>query len=255
MYKYSCFHSDVYSPSKKTLAVCKVLPATWFTTCDALVLCLVRGPFCGLLWCRHLITCASEVCCIFIAIHCQHCSYVMYMFSGKSHFDVVMWVTCVHSQWAGLVFVYIYRRLRINQLIELRSKWNYGIYGTHQNGLFTFFFCRFVISKTRVTLLHMHRCQFYSAWFLIGSYCTGDWKLKILIAICSWHSITSRIGKILVANASKLVAPYSTEPVTMFAVYIGMQGLSYNLSCPSFWQVTSVYDEQRMTMLDLFIQY
>ena len=73
------------------------------------------------------------------------------------------------------------------------------------------FFCRFVISKTRVTLLHMHRCQFYSAWFLIGSYCTGDWKLKILIAICSWHSITSRIGKILVANASKLVAPYSTE--------------------------------------------
>ena len=72
------------------------------------------------------------------------------------------------------------------------------------------FFCRFVISKTCVTLLHMHRCQFYSAWYLIGSYCTGDWKLKILIAICSWHSITSRIGKILVANASKLVALYST---------------------------------------------
>ena len=163
----------------------------------------------GLLWCRHLITCASDVCCIFIAIHCQHCSYVMYMFSGKSHFDVVMWVTCVHSQWAGLVFVYIHRRLRINQLIELRSKWNYGNLWyaskwTHQ------FFCRFVISKTCVTLLHMHRCQFYSVWFLIGSYCTGDWKLKILIAICSLHSITSRIGKILVANASKLVAPYST---------------------------------------------
>ena len=164
----------------------------------------------GLLWCRHLITCASDVCCIFIAIHCQHCSYVMYMFSGKSHFDVVRWVTCVHSQWAGLVFVYIHRRLRINQLIELRSKWNYGIYGTHQNGLFTNLFCRFVISKTCVTLLHMHRCQFYSAWFLIGSYCTGDWKLKILIAICLWHSITSRIRKILVANASKLVALYST---------------------------------------------
>ena len=129
--------------------------------CCALFMVLLGG----LLWCRHLITCASDVCCIFIAIHCQHCSYVMYMFSGKSHFDVVMWVTCVHSQWAGLVFDYIHRRLWINQLIELRSKWNLWY---ASKWTFYQFFCRFVISETRVTLLHMHRCQFYSAWFSIG---------------------------------------------------------------------------------------
>ena len=116
----------------------------------------------------------------------------------------------VHSQWAGRVFVYIHRRLRINQLIELRSKWNYGIYGTHQNGLFTDFFVGLWYVKLSVTLLHVRRCQLYSTCFSVGAYCTGDWKLEILIAICSWHSITSRIRKILVANASKLVAPYST---------------------------------------------
>ena len=141
MYKYSCFHSDVYSPSKKIpWQFAKRYPPHDLLRAMPLCCALFVVRLGGLIWCRHLITCASDVCCIFIAIHCQHCSYVMYMFSGKSHFDVVMWVTCVHSQWAGLVFVYIHRRLRINQLIELRSKWNYGIYGTHQNGLFTNFF-------------------------------------------------------------------------------------------------------------------
>ena len=77
---------------------------------------------------------------------------------------------------------------------------------------FYWLFCRFVICKTHVTLLHVRRCQLYSTCFLVEAYCTGDWKLKILIAICSWHSITSRIEKILVTNASKLVAPYSTGP-------------------------------------------
>ena len=134
-------HSDVYnSPAKKTLAVCKFITWLAMPSCCALFVVLVGR----LLRCRHLITCAIDVCCIFIALHYHHCSYVMYMFFGKSHFDVVMWVTYVHSQWAERVFVYIHRRLQINQLIELRSKWNYGIYGTHQNELCTVFFFFFV---------------------------------------------------------------------------------------------------------------
>ena len=61
----------------------------------------------GLLWCRHLITCASDVCCIFIAIHCQLCSYVMYVFwkiplrcrhvSDMCTFTVGWACVCLHS--------------------------------------------------------------------------------------------------------------------------------------------------------------